>query len=167
MNIFFIDLDPETAARMHLDKHVVKMILEHMQLLCTTHHVCGSLNKEFVPPYKIVSKNHPCAIWTRESLSNYLFLIKFTEELLKEYTYRYKKTHRCQELIQLMKDNLPCLEDKGFTPPAQAMPEKYKDEDDVVEAYRQYYFFEKTHIWGWKDREMPKFIVDYKKMFES
>ena len=166
MNIFFIDLDPEKAAHMHVDKHVVKMILEHMQLLCTSHHVCGSVNKDFVVPYKIVSKNHPCAIWVRESLSNYLFLIKFTEELLKEYTYRYKKIHKCTELIQLMKDNLPIIEDKGFTPPAQAMPDEYKDKDDFVEAYRQYYFFGKPHIWSWKEREVPHFITEYKRMFE-
>jgi hypothetical protein len=33
MNIFYLDSDPELAAQMHCDKHVVKMILETAQLL--------------------------------------------------------------------------------------------------------------------------------------
>ena len=39
MNIFYIDEDPVEAARMMVDKHVVKMILESAQLLSTAHRV--------------------------------------------------------------------------------------------------------------------------------
>ena len=35
MNIFVVDEDPEVAARQLCDKHVVKMILESAQMLCT------------------------------------------------------------------------------------------------------------------------------------
>ena len=35
MNIFVVDEDPEIAARQLCDKHVVKMILESAQMLCT------------------------------------------------------------------------------------------------------------------------------------
>ena len=35
MNIFYVDKDPVKAAKMLLDKHVVKMILESAQMLCT------------------------------------------------------------------------------------------------------------------------------------
>ena len=37
MNIFILDEDPKVAARMQCDKHVVKMIVESAQMLCTTH----------------------------------------------------------------------------------------------------------------------------------
>ena len=37
MNIFCLDQDPHLAARMHCDKHVVKMILEYGQMLSTAH----------------------------------------------------------------------------------------------------------------------------------
>ena len=37
MNIFVLDRDPKLAAQQHLDKHVVKMILEYAQLLSTAH----------------------------------------------------------------------------------------------------------------------------------
>ena len=39
MNIFFLSWNPETCAQMHCDKHVVKMILETAQILCTAHRV--------------------------------------------------------------------------------------------------------------------------------
>ena len=37
MNIFYLDEDPLVAARYHCDKHVVKMITETAQMLCTAH----------------------------------------------------------------------------------------------------------------------------------
>ena len=39
MNIFYLDPDPSTCAKMHLDKHVVKMIIEYAQLMSTAHRV--------------------------------------------------------------------------------------------------------------------------------
>ena len=33
MNIFYLDADPVKCAQAHVDKHVVKMILEYAQLL--------------------------------------------------------------------------------------------------------------------------------------
>ena len=39
MNIFYVDKDPVKAAKMLLDKHVVKMILESAQMLCTAKRV--------------------------------------------------------------------------------------------------------------------------------
>jgi hypothetical protein len=37
MNIFILDENPVTAAKMQCDKHVVKMIIESAQMLCTAH----------------------------------------------------------------------------------------------------------------------------------
>ena len=37
MNIFVLDRNPEIAAQQQCDKHVVKMILESAQMLCTAH----------------------------------------------------------------------------------------------------------------------------------
>ena len=39
MNIFYLDKCPVKSAEMSCDKHVVKMILESAQLLCTVHRV--------------------------------------------------------------------------------------------------------------------------------
>ena len=63
MNIFFLDVDPKKSAQYHCDKHVVKMILEIVQLLYTAHHILGSkLPKD---AYKPVSVSHPLAIWIK------------------------------------------------------------------------------------------------------
>ena len=72
MNIFFLDENPTLSAQYHVDKHVVKMILETAQLLCGVHHVTAHDSTHV--PYKLSHKNHPCSIWCRESLSNYLYL---------------------------------------------------------------------------------------------
>ena len=39
MNVFYLDKCPVKSAEMSCDKHVVKMILESAQLLCTVHRV--------------------------------------------------------------------------------------------------------------------------------
>ena len=39
MNVFYLDPNPVKCARMHVDKHVVKMIVEYAQLLSTAHRV--------------------------------------------------------------------------------------------------------------------------------
>ena len=59
MNIFILDKDPKTAAEYHCDKHVLKMILETAQMLCTAHWETGGQ-----APYRATHKNHPCTKWT-------------------------------------------------------------------------------------------------------
>ena len=71
MNIFYLNSDPVVAAEKQYNKHVVKMILESAQLLCSAHHM---LDSEIDVPYKLTHKNHPSAVWTRRSLQNYAWL---------------------------------------------------------------------------------------------
>lgn len=157
MNIFFLDLNTKECAKMMVNSHVVKMILEHTQLLCSVHHI---INSEYKPPYKLTHKNHPCAIWVRESLSNYLYLIELTLEICKEYTHRYGKTHKCEQYVSELKENLPEIPDIGFTTPALAMPNEYKEKDPVT-SYRNYYIYGKTKLHIWKNREKPEWFNDY------
>ena len=167
MNIFFLHILPQICAEMHLDKHVIKMILETTQLLCSAHHMT---NSEYTPCYKLSHKNHPCAVWTRESKDNYIWLCTFEKELCKEYTYRYGKIHKCQSYIEDLEKNVPKLPELGFTKPAQAMPKMYKD-DDFIDAYRTYYFFGKIKIHSWKGkvsgRPIPEWITEMHNLFIS
>jgi len=132
MNIFFLDFDVKKCAEYHVDKHSTKMCVEYSQLLCGVHWVAGG-----EAPYKLSHKNHPCSIWTRKSLSNYLYLCELGLELSKEYTYRYGKRHKSQDVIEWCLINKPNIPDIGFTEPAMAMPDEYKV-DSVVESYRNY-----------------------------
>jgi hypothetical protein len=149
MNIFFLDENPKLSAQYHVDKHVVKMILEHSQILCSVHWVLGN-----EAPYKLSHKNHPCSIWARESLTNYLYLCELTLELGKEYTHRYGKKHKSIDVINWCIVNKPNIPDIGFTKPAMAMPDEFKV-DSVVESYRNYYMGAKISLASWKNREKP------------
>lgn len=57
MNIFYLDDDIETCARYHCDKHVIKMILESAQILCTVLWI-----NQIPAPYRSTHKHHPCVI---------------------------------------------------------------------------------------------------------
>ena len=153
MNIFFLDFDTKKCAQYHCDKHVVKMILETAQLLCGTHWVIGN-----EAPYKLSHKNHPCSIWVRESLSNYLYLCDLGLELSKEYTYRYGKRHKSQDVIEWCLINKPNIQDVDFTSPPLAMGDEFKINNDVIESYRNYYKESKSKIVSWKNREKPEWF---------
>jgi len=155
MNIFFLDWDVNKSAKDHCDKHVVKMILETAQLLCGVHHI-DSHNTSHVP-YKLSHKNHPCAIWTRSSLSNYLYLCELGLALCKEYTNRYGKRHKSQDVIEWCLINKPKIKDIGFTEPPKAMPDEYKV-SDVVESYRNYYRGAKMGFAVWKNGYEPYWL---------
>lgn len=152
MNIFFLDFDTNKCAKYHVDKHSIKMCVEYSQLLCGVHWVQGGK-----APYKLSHKNHPCAIWCRESLSNYLYLCDLGLELCKEYTYRYGKRHKSQDVIEWCLSNKPNIVDKDFTTPPKAMPDEYKV-NCVIESYRNYYRGAKKHFAKWKYRQIPEWF---------
>ena len=153
MNIFVLDTDPYKCAVYHNDKHTVKMILETAQLLCGVHWVNDS-----EAPYKLSHKNHPCAIWSRECIENYVWLCDLGMALSKEYTHRYNKRHKSQDIIEWCYGNLPNLRSNGdITPFALAMPDECKI-GDAVESYREYYMKEKRSLASWKMRNQPEWF---------
>ena len=158
MNIFYLHKSPTVAAQHMCDKHVVKMILESAQLLCTAHHICPS---DAVRPEKFYKKthtNHPCAIWTRNCIGNYKWLCDHAQSLLDEYTYRYGKTHASTSVISWCVSNIPDIPDGELTDIAQCMPDEYKSNDPVI-AYRNYYNKAKSHLHNWKRRQIPHWVV--------
>jgi hypothetical protein len=161
MNIFFLDLDPKKAAEYHCNKHVVKMIIETAQLLYAAHWL---LETENMPSnaYKLSHKNHPCAVWVRQSLENYHWLCCLGWWLCKEYRFRYgDKTHKTEAHILWLLNNHPKYTDFDFTDPPQAMPDEYKD-SSVVTAYRNYYIedkMKKRGIVNYSKRDVPTFLI--------
>jgi hypothetical protein len=155
MNIFVLDLSPRLAAQYHCDVHVPKMILESVQLICTAHHVLGT-KKERIP-YKATHINHPCAVWVRESVSNYYWLLELVRNLNMEYRWRFgkKANHRSHDaLLRLpLGITLPFTEVKmspqRMTPFPLCMPEAYRVEGDPVTSYRNYYKGGKAQIATW------------------
>ena len=124
MNIFYLDKDPEIAAQMMCDKHVVKMILESAQMLSTAHRVLdGDRVADSKGLYKMAHKNHPSTIWVRTCDENYEWLWNHMEALMYEYTHRYGKKHATERLTHALWKlpiNIPYGE---FTDPPQCMPD--------------------------------------------
>jgi hypothetical protein len=154
MNIFVVSYDPVTAAKELCDKHVVKMIAESAQMLC-----CAYPDGE--APYKRAYYNHPCTVWARETMGNFDWLTDHALALCSEYTCRYGRIHKSEEVITWCRDNIRKLEFSGWnlTPFPQAMPDEYKDKDCAVTAYRAYYNAEKASFAKWSKSEKPDWFV--------
>ena len=145
MNIFYLDKDPVKAAQVQYNKHVVKMILESAQMLCTAHHCYGDKDQVENVPYKQAHLNHPSTVWTRRSKSTYMWLYNHMMALGDEYTKRYGKKHlsitKCEHLRCYPMD----IPHEPFEQPPQCMPDEYKDPCSV-QAYWNYYIGEKHTI---------------------
>lgn len=150
MNIFVLDSDINKCAEFHCDQHVVKMILESVQLLCT------ALNKKgFSTPYKSTHAKHPCVLWVERSYDNFNWLRDLTLALNREYRYRYEKDSDHKSISVLNEVSTYEYASAGLTEFAQAMPEQYKIPGRPVEAYRQFYKGEKMSFAKWTKREIP------------
>lgn len=194
MNIFALSQDPKEAAKAHGDKHVVKMILESCQMLYTAHWISAHpellLHKApikvaaaqkllNVPEcistapkrkcanesgFRPVHLHHPCTVWVRTTLPNYMWLTELALALSDEYEYRFaqgnkSKIHSCKAHAQWLQANPPALPDSPRTPFALAMPDEYKMPDPVA-SYIQFYTGSKKErgLTTYTRREPPAFL---------
>lgn len=183
MNIFYLDGDPYNAAKQMVDRHVIKMILESAQLLSTAHRLldgkeyvkviyatktsAGRSARRWLLPdirdtalYAATHVNHPSSVWVRQCSENYVWLYQHFLGLLREYTYRYGKTHKCEtnglrHLLAWSPNNLP---EGSFVAPPCAMPDIYKVAGDPIASYRKYYREGKSHLHKYTKRDMPDWL---------
>ena len=152
MNIFYLHQDPVKAAEYQYNKHVVKMVLESAQILCTVHH--KYMGEDADVPYKSTHKNHPSTLWAGQSAQNYEWLYRHFVALCEEYKRRYGREHlsytKCKDKVNMLPGGM--LE-TGLTDMPQCMPDEYKD-DCSVQAYWNYYIGAKKIIANWKTEEI-------------
>lgn len=170
MNIFFLSMNPEEAARWHANIHIVKMIVETAQLLCNVHRRAADKDSNCCPPY-VAKRRIPykesraghrklgSMIWVAESLGNYRWGVRLGLALCREYNRGRgraagkKSLHRTQAVLEWLRDHEPNFVRTKRTPVRRvhlAMPEKLKDAPDSVEAYRDYYYSKRrtmTMVW--------------------
>ena len=173
MNIFVLHLNPHICAKYHCNKHVVKMIIETTQLLYTCIWLCCDNIENLIKTapytlsgnqgYKMVSENHPCSLWLRESLSNYEWLIELGLALCVEYKDRYHKEHACFDHVKWLQCVVPNIPDQGITLFRCVMPEcykvdKYSSFKNVTESYRNYYKGDKKRFAKWSNQTVPKWF---------
>ncbi len=138
-----------------MDKHVSKILLEAVQMLCSAKRLLDPDDEVNTRIYKLTHKNHPVAIWCRSSKANFLWTLELVEELHDEWRNRYghpaTKMHKSYLMAQMLKTPPDSsFKEVGLTPFALAMPDEYKS-DDPVASYRAYYMSpEKQRIATWK-----------------
>ena len=182
MNLFILSLDPAKIAEYMMDKHIAKIILEAVQMLCTTQRLLTGTGECDPCVYKIAHKNHPVTIWCRAAQANFIWTLDLIDAMHAEWKYRYghpaHKQHKSYGVAQYLRQNAPpaaafekikvaCI----MTPFALAMPDEYKiratpetmptptgtshgcDIYDAVASYRSYYLSEpKRRIAKWAKR---------------
>lgn len=165
MNLFILSLIQREIAQYMMDKHVSKILLEAVQMLCSAKRILEPDDEICETIYKLAHKNHPVTIWCRTSKANFLWTLDLIEELHNEWRFRYGHSkrvyHKAYLIALVLKDHVPkTFEKVGLTPFALAMPPEYKT-DDAVESYRQYYMSqEKQKIASWKrGRKKPVWYV--------
>ena len=178
MNIFYVDSNPEVAARNMVDRHVVKMILETAQLLSTAHRVIDG--EEYVGQsqsgrkakrwrlsgnadaimYAATHINHPSAVWVRENSANYDWLYDHLLALGREYTYRYGRTHLTIDKLKDILEDAPenITQRKVMTKMPSCMDKQYIVSLDPITNYRNYYNYGKTDLLRWSNRPPPQWI---------
>lgn len=157
MNIFAVDADPGIAARSLVDRHVVKMVLESVQLLCVVHAAKGNAPEGIWG--SLAWSRHPCARWASASRSNYAWLISHAAALADEYRHRYGRTHVLESggMLARLAQRMPPIPDIGSTPFAEATGDIHGD--DPVATYRRYYLERKAHLMVWTRREPPGWVA--------
>jgi len=165
MNLFALSLNFDECAQYMFDKHISKILLEIVQMLCTAIQIIdpnNPINNE-INIYKIAHKNHPVTIWMRNSLDNYMCALHLVHAMHKEWKYRYEhpiykihKSYIVANFLQLYAPSADKFPFTGLTPFALAMPVECKC-DDPIESYRKYYQSEnKQKIASWKKRGKPE-----------
>ena len=178
MNIFYLDTDTKECAKQHLDKHVVKMILEYAQLLSTAHRLLDGYEYEGKSIsgrkamrwklddarennlYLASHMKHPSGIWCRQSEDSYWWLYSLWRELMKEYTFRYGKKHACSRLLNCLDIAPSNIPGGDFYPPTPAMPDECKVKNNSLASYHKYYIEKKNHFAKWTKREVPLWFAN-------
>jgi hypothetical protein len=105
MNIFYVDECPKASARALDDQRLVKMVLETAQLLSGAARLLLPFTEHYDGRgprlYQVTHSMHPCAVFTRKTEGNFLYLVEYGFELCREYTHRFNRVHMSEAVIEL------------------------------------------------------------------
>jgi hypothetical protein len=151
MNVFYTNDCPVEAALDHNKRHQVKMILEYAQLLSTAHFEIDGATTQ----YKATHKNHPSAIWCRESVHHYNWVLTCALELCKLYTESTGKVHATQSVLEALSAPPKGIARGEFKRPPVAAPDEFKAIaiwHSTQVAYQKYLV---SKFKEWQQRDKP------------
>lgn len=190
MNIFWLHRDITKSARYACDQHIVKMINEYAQQMCTVLRQLG-----LRPPLKPTHSHHPCVHWVAEDFANFAYLFCLRQEYFKEFVWRYghnehkgfwrtynyirkttlrtiRSAYRAHGLdnsgatLAHMKDSPIAY----VTVPPLTMPEEFRgtlrgtfDQQigGVIASYRRFYIGEKSKFARYRTGVVPPFMRQF------
>lgn len=156
MNIFVLDTDLRKNAESYCDQHLVKMILETAQMMCTVVQEFGG-----VAPYKATHRNHPCTRWLMENGGNWDLLFDLVTKLNDEYKsiFNHTENHKSYNVILGLKK--PTYVSNVFTGMFNAVTDDVRRENIVntIKLYRDYYRSKSQNInMRWTGRSKPSWL---------
>lgn len=151
MNIFYTNECPIQTALDHNNVHRNKMIVEHCQLLATAH---AELDGNVIG-YKPTHRNHPSAIWVRQSVEHYQWLVLCTEHLCKLYTESTGKVHATQQVLEQLSTPPRRIVSNKFVEPPVAAPDEFKAISIFQSATLAYQKYLCSKYKEWQQRDKP------------
>ena len=178
VNIFFTDSNPVIAARDSCDSYVVKIPIEVALLLSAIHWRTGYdgpvssgmpveiVDGEVVPaagPYRdsrVIKSTSETYRWLVKSRGNYEYAIAYGMALIDEHRRRYGSTHNTSGVLLWLKHNVPDIPPGSITRDVGlAMPNEYKNRNDVIGSYRKYIMLAKSSVTSWKHGQVPDWFL--------
>jgi hypothetical protein len=146
MQIFATNIDPVVCAKNLDNRRVNKMIIESAQMLSLAVVSHTGIDPVQSGLYRITHTNHPCAIWARQSQSNFAWLHLHGLALLEEYSNRYDKpyeNHKCFPVYQRLFSHSNSIPEGSLTPHPNCARNTTLGIDfthipDTFQAYRLY-----------------------------
>jgi hypothetical protein len=163
VNAFWLDRDPDQAARWLVNDHVTSSVFECSMVLTTALHVNG-LDEDAL---YVTHADHPLTTWAADSFANWDRLRAYTRAAHEEWRYRWdhgpEEVHECWATVTGLDEGtvrgLDWSTDEATDPP------KITGDwtaEDYVDAYRYYYANDKRPLFAWaKDRDPPPWIEEY------
>jgi hypothetical protein len=155
MNCFPLDHNMAKSVEYHCDTHVVKIILEGVQMLSSANRIHGSFGC-----YKMSHEHHPMTVWAAKSQANYDWMRAYVLHLNTEWQHRWHHNINHKSVNAML--NMPHLNirfSKDLTPMPACMPDECLVDDTSpllpVVDYRNYYQTSKQHIAKWTNRPVP------------
>lgn len=169
MNLFTISDNTQYCARNLDDVLLRKTIVESAQMLSTAIILNDKIKEKPEGIYKKYNANEEHNKWVRESKYNYKWTYMYLIDCLKEYQYRFSKTHDTHKLAYIFpqyENDFPLIDMTPFTRKFNQSYENYQElmnMKDTCNAYKTYLItkWEKETIDGkeplWTNREKPDF----------
>lgn len=155
MNIFVLHYDPRKCARAYCDIHLTRLTMDIAILLCSSYPPNHA-------PYKRRYYEHPCAKWTRASLTNYRWLCQLGIELCREYYHRFNRPHKSQAVIEWCHQHAGWVympETSTLTDFPIVVSNDCRVSEDVVKCYQEYYRKKNKQMkFVYTKRKKPRFL---------